>query len=234
MSSTKDVKDRNQIEEKFKWNLESMYENDEKWEEDFQIVKKLIEQIKQYKNRVGESGKTLLEVLELESKILRIVENVYTYAKMRKDEDTRNDKYQALTDRATSLMVEVEESTSFIVPEILLIDESILNDYFENVEGLKLYRHYIERIVRRKKHYLSPEEEAIIAQAGELANSPETIFGMLNNADMKFPTITDEKGNEITITHANFIKLMESIFHLLLLEISYQHYLTFQILFQVN
>ncbi|KGG80808.1 oligopeptidase PepB [Caloranaerobacter azorensis H53214] len=210
MSSTKDVKDRNQIEEKFKWNLESMYENDEKWEEDFQIVKKLIEQIKQYKNRVGESGKTLLEVLELESKILRIVENVYTYAKMRKDEDTRNDKYQALTDRATSLMVEVEESTSFIVPEILLIDESILNDYFENVEGLKLYRHYIERIVRRKKHYLSPEEEAIIAQAGELANSPETIFGMLNNADMKFPTITDEKGNEITITHGNFIKLMES------------------------
>ncbi|QIB26393.1 oligoendopeptidase F [Caloranaerobacter azorensis] len=210
MSSTKDVKDRNQIEEKFKWNLESMYENDEKWEEDFQIVKKLIEQIKQYKNRVGESGKTLLEVLELESKILRIVENVYTYAKMRKDEDTRNDKYQALTDRATSLMVEVEESTSFIVPEILLIDESILNDYFENVEGLKLYRHYIERIVRRKKHYLSPEEEAIIAQAGELANSPETIFGMLNNADMKFSTITDEKGNEITITHGNFIKLMES------------------------
>ncbi|WP_069649161.1 oligoendopeptidase F [Caloranaerobacter ferrireducens] len=211
MSSAKDVlKERNEIEEKFKWNLESMYENDDKWEEDFETIKKLIKEIKQYKGKVGESGEILLEVLELESKMSRMIENVYTYAKMRKDEDTRNDKYQALTDRATSLMVEVEESTSFIVPEILSIKESVLNDYLNNVEGLKLYRHYIERIVRRKKHYLSPEEEAIIAQAGELANSPETIFGMLNNADIKFPTIIDENGNEITITHGKFIKLMES------------------------
>ncbi|KPU27793.1 oligopeptidase PepB [Caloranaerobacter sp. TR13] len=211
MSSTKDVlKERNEIEEKFKWNLESMYENDDKWEEDFETIKSLINEIKQYKGKVRENGEILLEVLELESKISRMIENVYTYAKMRKDEDTRNDKYQALTDRATSLMVEVEESTSFIVPEILSIEESVLNDYLNNVEGLKLYKHYIERIIRRKKHYLSPEEEAIIAQAGELANSPETIFGMLNNADIKFPTIIDEKGNEITITHGKFIKLMES------------------------
>lgn len=211
MSSTKGVlKERNEIEEKFKWNLESMYENDDKWEEDFETIKKLIKEIKQYKGKVGESGKVLLEVLELESKMSRMIENVYTYAKMRKDEDTRNDKYQALTDRATSLMVEVEESTSFIVPEILSIDEKVLNDYLDNIEGLKLYRHYIERIVRRKSHYLSPEEEAIIARAGELANSPETIFGMLNNADIKFPTIIDEKGNEVEITHGKFIKLMES------------------------
>ncbi|RKD29152.1 oligoendopeptidase F [Thermohalobacter berrensis] len=204
------VNERKDIDPKYKWALERMYQNEEKWEEDFNKVKELIKDVKKYKEKVGESSKTLLEVIELQMKMSRLSENVYTYARMRKDEDTTNNKYQALTDRASNLMVEVEESLSFIVPEILMIEESKLNQYIGEQEGLKIYKHYLEQIVRRRKHFLSPKEEAILAQAGEVASTPENVFGMLNNADIKFPKIKDENGEEIEITHGRFIKLMES------------------------
>lgn len=210
MDKKNELLERKDIDPKYQWNLESMYENDEKWEKDFKEIKSLSEQIKRYKGKVAESSKTLLEVIELNLEISRILENVVTYAKMRQDEDTRKDVYQDLTDRSSGLMVEVEGSTSFITPEILQIEEATLKDYLVNEEGLKLYEHYINQIVRRKKHFRTPEEEAIIAQVGDLANGPENAFSMLNNADIKFPKIKNEDGEEIEITHGRFIPMMES------------------------
>jgi oligoendopeptidase F len=206
----KGVKERHEIDAKYQWDLDSMYESIEKWEGDFYEVKKLCKEILQYKGRIGESSKTLLEVIELKLKISRITENVYTYAKMKQDEDTRRNIYQTLTDRASGLMVEVEESLSFINPEILKIDSNTLASYLNEEKGLKLYEHYLNQIVRRRGHFLSPQEEAIIAQTGELANGPENAFTMLNNADLKFPTIKDENGEDVEITHGRFIPLMES------------------------
>ncbi|MTI68841.1 MAG: oligoendopeptidase F [Firmicutes bacterium] len=201
---------RENIKKEYKWDLESLYQNETLWEEDFNKVRKLSKEIQEYKGNISESGKTLKKVLDLAFKISRIAENVYTYARMRKDENNNIEKYQALADRASSLIVKVKESTSFIEPEILSIDEEKLKYYIESVEGLKIYKHFLNQIIRKKEHILTQSEEAIIAQVGELANGPEDIFTMLNNADIKFPVINNEKGEKVEITHGKFIPLMES------------------------
>ncbi|MGF7056577.1 oligoendopeptidase F [Brassicibacter mesophilus] len=206
----KQLRDRKDIDTKYKWNISSMYENDEKWEEDFKKLKQLSKNISKYKGVVVSSSQLLLEVLRLKDNISRISENIYTYAKMKLDEDSRNDKYQSLTDRATSLMVEVEESMSFIVPEILSLDEDKIKEYANNEDGLRIYNHHILEIMRKREHVLSPQEEAIIAQTGDMAGTAQNIFSMLNNADIKFPTIKDENGEEVEITHGRFVPLMES------------------------
>lgn len=210
VDNSRKPKERNDIDPKYKWDLDTLYVNNESWEEAFKKAKELSKEIKKYKDQVGDSSRTLLEVLTLKDELSRITGNIYTYAKMRQDEDTRNSTYQALTDRATGLMVEVEESLSFIVPELLMLDENKIKAYLDETKGLKLYYHYLDNILRKKKHTLNPREEAILAQTGDLASASENIFGMLNNADIKFPTIKDEDGNDVEITHGSYIPLMEN------------------------
>lgn len=205
----KKVREREDIELKYKWDLDSLYPSDEKWEEDFKRIKELSDEIVKFKGTVGTSAKNLLDVLVLKDEISRLGGNVYTYAKMRLDEDSRKDHYQGLTDRAGSLTVQVRGKLSFITPEILKLDEETIGKYMNEEDGLKLYDHHLKEILRRKAHVLSPEEEAIVAQAGELGNAPQTIFSMLNNADIKFPTIKGENGEDVEITHGRYIPLME-------------------------
>nr|WP_091726731.1 oligoendopeptidase F [Proteiniborus ethanoligenes] len=206
----KQPRERADVELRYKWDLDSLYVSDEAWEEDFKKVKSLFNEVKKYKGQLDHSSETLFEALSLHDEISRLVGNIYTYAKMKQDEDTRNSKYQALTDRATGIMVEAEESISFIVPEILMMDGEKINSYLQEKEELKVYSHSIDNIMRKKKHVLSPREEAILAQTGEIAVSPETVYGMLNNADLKFPSIKDESGNDVEITHGSYIPLMEN------------------------
>src|SRR5690606_11256844 len=97
-----------------------------------------------------------------------------------------------------------------VTPEILTLEISTLERFMEEKEELKLYKHYLDNIMRQKDHILSAREESILAQMGEVASAPEKIFSMLNDADLKFPTIKDEEGNDVEITHGNFIPLMES------------------------
>lgn len=209
-NNSRKPKERKEVDSKYLWNLESLYISDEAWEEDFNKAKELSKEIKKYKEQIGSSSKTLLEVLTLQDELSRITENIYTYAKMKQDEDTRNSTYQALTDKATGLMVGVEESLSFIVPELLMINEEKINKFLEETKELKLYTQYLDNILRKKEHTLTPREEAILAQTGDIATASENTFGMLNNADIKFPTIKDEDGNEVEITHGSYIPLMES------------------------
>ncbi|MTI49829.1 oligoendopeptidase F [Sporosalibacterium faouarense] len=202
--------ERKDIEEKYKWDLTSLYGNDKRWEEDFEELKKLSEEITEFKGNVTQDPKALLKVIELKLDISRKSENIFTYAKMRLDEDTRKDKYQGLNDKAKSLMVQVEERLSFIVPEILKLSKEELEKFMEDEQELKQYKHYLDEILRKREHILSPTEEAIIAQVGDVANSPEDTFSMLNNADIKFPEIKNEDDETVEITHGKFIPLMMS------------------------
>ncbi|KNF09511.1 oligoendopeptidase F [Gottschalkia purinilytica] len=211
MSDTNnEIKERKDIDETYKWDLSSMYSNDEEWEQDFDKLKQLSKDIIKYKGEIVKDSKTLLNVLKLKDEISRTIDNVYTFSKMKLDENTTNNKYQSLTDRASSLIVEIEENLSFITPEILSIEEDKLREYINSEKDLKIYEHYLSEIVRKKEHVLSSQEESIIAQVGDLASSTENIFSMLNNADIKFPKIKDENGTEIEITHGNFIPFMEN------------------------
>lgn len=202
--------ERDQISKEYKWDLESMYENDELWEEDFKKVKVLADEIVVYSGKTVENSKNLMKVLVLKDNLYRLSYNVLVYARMRSDEDSRNSTYQALTDRAMGLAALVQEKTSFIVPEILSLDKSEMEKYINEEKDLELYRHYLDTVLRKKDHVLSQREEALLAQMSEVSEAPQNTFSMLNNADIKFPSIEDENGNKVEITHGNFIPLMES------------------------
>lgn len=205
-----EIRERKDIPNEHKWDLESMYENVEAWNEDYKRCVELSKEFENFKGQVVKSSENLLHTLKKRDELYRLVENLYTYTHMKLDEDTRLGSSQELSDKGLSLYVEIEEKTSFLVPEILTLNEEELNKYLEEQEELKLYKHFLDDILRVKDHILSASEESILAQMGEVANSPQKIFSMLNNADLKFPTIKDENGKEIEITHGNFIPLMES------------------------
>jgi oligoendopeptidase F len=210
MKNSSSVPKRSEISEQYKWKLTDMYSSNDLWEADFKKVKEMAEKLLNCSNSMGESSENLLNCLNLFSNLNRLFEKVYVYAHMSSHQDTADSYYQSLADRADSLSIEVNSSSSFIVPGILLIPNAKLDEYLQENEDLRFYRRYLDEITRKKPHILSASEEQILALSGEVSQAPGTIFGMLNNADIKFPTIKDEKGNEIEVTKGRYISFLES------------------------
>lgn len=210
MQSKGSLPTRKEIPAQYKWRLEDIYASDDLWEQDFQLVKELSDEAAAYRGKVGQSARSLLEILQLEYRLQELIEKVYTYARMRRDEDNANPVYQALTDRAESLHTQVQTALSFIEPEILELPSETLEGYRLEEPGLTLYNFALDELLRKKDHILSAAEERLIAGAGEVAQAPANIFKMINNADMTFPSIKDEEGNEAEVTHGRYIQFMES------------------------
>lgn len=201
---------REEIAEEYKWSLEDLYSSDDLWEKEANTVKEWIATIRTYKGTLGSSAKQLLKTLQLQDEIERVVQKLYVYAHLRRDEDTANPRYQALSDKAGNISVVAAEACSYIVPEILALDPQMLERFLQEEKGLELYRFQLEEITRQRDHVLTPAEEQLLAQMGEIAEGPQTIFGMLNNADLVFPSIVDEKGETVELTKGNFIHFLES------------------------
>ncbi len=210
MNKGKTLPKRSEIPSEYKWKLEDIYPNDAEWEKDVAKIKELIGQIQARQGNLAQSGKHLLEALTLQDELTKTLDQVYVYARMRRDEDNTNATYQALTDRATGLSTQVYSAIAYIQPEILAIPDDQLKALQESEPGLEHYRFLLEEITRQKPHTLSAAEEAILAQASEVANAPSTIFGMLNNADIKFPMIVNEQGEEVELTKGRYLQFMES------------------------
>lgn len=210
MNKSKTLPKRSEVPAEYKWRLEDIYPTDADWEKDVEKAKQLAEQIAGLKGKIGSSGKELLDALTLQDELLKTMDQVYVYARMRRDEDNANSTYQGLTDRATSLSTQVYGAISYIQPEILEIPTEELEKWLKEVPGLDHYRILLEEITRFKPHTLTSEEEALLANISELASAPSKIYGMLNNADMKFPMITDENGEEVELTKGRYTQFMES------------------------
>ena len=206
----KEVLERKDIPKEYTWDLESLFENIKAWEEEFQNVSKRAENFLKHKDQFTKSSKNLLEALKDLETLSRSIRNVYAYTSLKLDEDTRVGDAQSLTARAMNLYVQVSANTSFFEPELLTLDEETINRYMEEVPELQGYTQYFDNILRSKDHVLTAREESILAQSGEVGGAPQKIFSMLNNADIKFPTIKDEDGNDVEITKGNFIPFMES------------------------
>jgi len=204
------LKERAEIPEEYKWHLEDIFPSDEAWEEEFAKAEKLLEKAGEFQGHLGDGVDTFLACLKWVDEIGLTIGEIYTYARMRRDEDNRNSHYQALTDRAGALSVKAGSAFAFVVPEILALPEGKLKEYRESSEEMALYDHALDDILRKREHVLSPAEEKLLAEMGEIADGPSTIFGMANNADLKFPTIKDEHGQEVELTKGNFIQFMES------------------------
>lgn len=201
---------RSELDLAYTWDLEQIFTSDEEWEKAFKEVKETLHQAKKFQGKLSESADILLEVLQIQDQLGQKIGKVYVYSHLKKDEDNTNSKYVAYNDRSSSLYTEVGSTLSFIVPEILSLEESTLQHFLEENKDLQLYSHAIAEITRQRDHVLSADEEAIIAQAGELAGAPGDIFTMINNADMKFPNVKDENGEEKELTHGRYIQFLES------------------------
>lgn len=204
------IRKREDISSEFKWKLEDIYPDEQLWEGDFQAIKGLANEVDELKGTLASSAAALLKVLQLSDDLGRKSEKLYVYARMRRDENNANHHYQALFDRAEGLSVQVGSITSFIVPEILAIPESDLKAFIQTNPQLAIYQHSIDEILRQKAHILSPAEERLMAMSADLSMASGNIFTMLNNADIKFPVIRDEAGQEVELTKGRYGSFMES------------------------
>jgi oligoendopeptidase F len=209
-SAVKKLPVRDEVATENTWRLEDIFAVDEQWEKEFNEVKGLIPSVQEYQGKLGESAEQLYSALQLQDKLLERLGRLYTYAHMRYDQDTTNSFYQGLDDRIKNLYSQAASALAFIVPEILAVDEEKIKGFLNEKEELKLYEHALEEINLQRPHVLSAEEEALLAQASEVMSSPSNTFGMLNNADLEFPSIQDENGEDVEITHGRYIRFLES------------------------
>ena len=203
-------KERQQIPLEYRWKLEDVYPDQDSWENDFRRVRELLLEIQAFQGRLGDSAGALWEVLQKSEELERTADKLFVYSRMRRDEDNANHRYQVSFDRIEALSVEAGSVTAFMVPEMLTIDEERLYRFMEEQPELALYRHYFEELLRQKEHILSAAEERILAMSADLSSATGNIFSMLNNADIRFPSITDEHGHEVELTKGRFGGFMES------------------------
>ena len=193
------------------WCLEDMFESDDFWEEEFGRLQRMIFQYEDFEGTLGESADSLLEYLKFNDETNLLMERLYVYANMRYHQDMANSMYQEFAARAQKLMVEISGASAFAEPEILEITTEKINIFFNENPQLETYKRYISEILRGKNHTLDKKTETILAKSRQMANAAENIFSMYNGADIKFPSITTEEGEEIEITHGNFVPLLESV-----------------------
>lgn len=210
MADEKRLRQRSEIEEKYKWNISDMYADEEIWESDFNEALKMADDFAQYAGKLGESAETMLAALRARDAVWQKAERVYVYAHMKGDEDNRVSRYQELSQKAMSMMSQISAKTAFFTPELMELPEGTIEGFLEENDELKLYNYTLLDLLRQKEHILSQQEEALIAQFGEVTGAPKQIFSMINDADMKFGTIKDEDGDEVELTHGNYISMMES------------------------
>ncbi|MFY2249709.1 oligoendopeptidase F [Priestia megaterium] len=209
-SKVKKLPSRSEIKVEDTWKLEDIFASDDAWEKEFEEVKALIPKMEKFKGKLGESAQTLYDALQEQDELTMRVSKLYTYAHMRYDQDTTNSFYQGLNDRIKTLYTQIASALSYVTPEILSIEESKIKQYMAEHKELTLYAHALDEITRERPHILSESEEALLAQASEVLGSSSNTFGMLNNADLEFPSIKDENGEEVEITHGRYIRFLES------------------------
>ena len=209
--NTKELKTRDQIDSKYKWNIEAMIPDESVISGELETIKKEADAYgEDFAGRLTESADTLLAAFQKRDDIWRRLEKIYVYARMRRDENNAETKYQAMADQCNSVIAAVSASMAFFTPELLSASEETILAYIDAAPGLEIYRFAICDTMRQKAHILTQAEENILAQMSEITGATNDIFTMLNNADIKFGTIIDEDSDETEVTHGNFIKFMES------------------------
>lgn len=206
----KNIPLRSELDPKTCWAVEDIYPSDEAWSQVLEACQGYPAELAAYKGRLGESAETLLNYLSRSEEINFEVERVFTYAFLRQDEDTANAAHQAMKGRVFSFVVQLESAASFEGPELVAIDDAVLDRFYQEAPGLEKYRRYLTKARLSKAHILSPAEENLLAAAGEIGHSPSDIFNTFNNADMKYPNVTDSQGEAHALTNGSYISLMES------------------------
>ncbi|NWF89418.1 MAG: oligoendopeptidase F [Ignavibacteriaceae bacterium] len=204
------LRNRDDIEEKYKWDLTHIYKSDSDWELDFSYVENQLPKFDQFQGKLSDSAELLLACLKFHDEIGIKLDKLSLYAMLYRDTDMKNQKSQAMYDRIQSLYAKTASISSFVNPEILNIPTNKLEQMIISNPELKVYKHFIDDLIRTKSHTLSKDEEKILALSEEITSIPYDVYSILTNADISFPRINDENGNEIEISHSRFYAAMHS------------------------
>lgn len=210
MSTITSYEKRADVPKEYTWAIEDLYATDEDWKRDFEKIKSKIPQIETFQGKLGEGADNLLAFLKLQDELTILIDQFANYSMRKSDEDTKNTTYQGYKDQTTSLYVAISSALSFAEPEILDLSDDTLNAFYNEQPKLENYKRYLSDIRRKKAHILSNAEEKILAAAGDLAQAPDDIFSLLNDADLTFESVTDIEGNRHAVTHASFIPLLHN------------------------
>ncbi|WP_188205440.1 oligoendopeptidase F [Desemzia incerta] len=210
MSESNKLPKRHEVPEELTWDLTVIFNSDAEFEKAYQDVEGSLAKIIGFKGKLQEGATTFQQAVETLLDVSNKLETVYVYAHLKNDQDTANSTYQGMYDSASLLAAKSGEAMAWFEPEVLEIPENQLNSYFEENEKLAVYRHFIDQMTDNRNHILSANEEALLAGASEIFGASSKTFSVLNNADIQFPTIKDENGEDVQLSHGVFGELLES------------------------
>lgn len=201
---------RSEVPEKNTWALSDIYPTDEDWEKDLENLKAIPARVAQFKGKLSQSAEMLYSFMLLSDEISVLCDSLANYAQRKSDEDTANAKYQGYMGQVMNVYVEINSAGSFETPELIAIDEKTLEEFYEEKEELRLYKRHLDKVRSKREHILSEAEEKILALTGEMGQSPENIYSMFSDADLKFPEAVDKDDEKHQVTHGSYIPLVQS------------------------
>ena len=204
------VLQRNEINEKDTWDLSTIFETDQKWEEELALLTEDTKEAASLEGHLLDSAESLLNITERYLDLSRRLEKLYVYAHMKNDQDTRVAKYQEYYAKAMTLYSQLDQVFSFYEPEFMAITEEQYKNFLEEEPKLQPYKHFFDKLLQNKDHVLSQREEELLAGAGEIFGAASETFAILDNADIVFPFVQDEDGNEVQLSHGVYMRLVES------------------------
>ena len=209
MSESK-VITRDQIDNKYKWDLTTMYKDDQAQEVAYEEVEKSFERLAAYQGSLADSADQLAKALDDLLEVERQLENVYVYAHLKHDQDSNVGRYQTMEAKAAQLYAQYSQAVSFFLPEVVAIPKEQLEEFIASNPRLKEYEHYLDDMTRGRDHVLSKDKELLLAQASEALDASSNTFSFLNNADFEFPEVKDQDGKSVQLTHGLYGKFLES------------------------
>ena len=202
------VKERDEIEEQYKWDLTQVFQDEESWMKKYSEVREELHEIEEHRGKLTESAEKLLKGLKAKDQLMRDISKLAAYARMKTHEDMREQKAQELKSRSDSLQSKAASKIGFYEPEIKEMNENQLEKFLNEEQELEEYEHYLRDIIRLKQHILDAETESMLNDLGEIFAAPQETYSMLTNADLTFPEVRHE-GEKVQITNSNITKLLK-------------------------
>lgn len=209
METIKKPLTREEIKSEDKWDVKKIYEDDEAWEKEFQLLREKAVDITKFYGKLSEAN-MLYDYLKMEEYLSRIASKLAVYAHLRSDEDTTNQFYLSMKNKINTYLAELEAMSSYFIPEILSYPQETIEKQIEKLPKLAPYRFYLEQIIKRKDHILDENSEKLLASVSDCLSASSQVFGLLTNADMTFPTIKNEEGNRVELVESEYLNYITS------------------------
>lgn len=204
------MKVRDEVPDKYKWNLEDIYKTDDVWKAEKERIQEAMQQMGKYKGKLTQSAATLLEALELNTSLAKEMTRLFSYASMKSDQDTRVTKYAGMKQELQQVFAQYSALTSYLEPELLAsLDENKISQFVSQAKGLEVYQFYLKDLLRKRAHRGSEEVEKVMAYSSLMSGNASTIYSTFFNAEFPHPEI-DIDGKAVRLNPANFALYRES------------------------